>query len=269
MNNGEEDVCVCPSFNSYSSGRLAEIAIRVAGNRPSDAAGNEVSGGDDDFEFALVREDKEVSSAEFFCSGPVFPVFNRDLIENGFELSTSGGSDQPESKNLVPLSKLFAEEDDDERDSDPPSCSSSEADELENIPAGTYCVWRPRMSEPPLPSQCKKSKSTGSASKRWKLRDLLRRSKSDGKESFVFLTPKHREEKSEKLAILQAPKKGNGKGMSQSSAAVASPSAHEAFYVRNRAMKEGDKRKSYLPYRRDLVGFFANVNGVRRSFSHF
>lgn len=253
MNNGEEDVCVCPSFNSYSSDRLAEIAIRVAGSRSSDA--------DDDFEFAIVREDKEVSAAEFFCSGPVFPVFNRDLIENG------GGSDQPEPKNLIPLSKLFAEEDDEERDCDPPSCSSSEADELENIPPGTYCVWRPRMAEPPLPSQCKKSKSTGSASKRWKLRDLLRRSKSDGKESFVFLTPKHREEKSDKLAI-QAPKKGNGK-VSHSAAAPPPPSAHEAFYVRNRAMKEGDKRKSYLPYRRDLVGFFANVNGVRRSFSNF
>lgn len=254
MNNAQDDVFVCPSFNSYSTDRLAEIAVRVAGN--SSAAG------DDDFEFALVRQDKEVSAAELLYSGPVFPLFNRDLIENGCE--------QPlESNNLVPLSKLFAEEDD-EREF-PPSCSSSEADELENIPAGTYCVWRPRMAEPPMPSQCKKSKSTGSASKRWKLRDLLRRSKSDGKESFVFLTPKHREEKPNKLINnIQAAKRENSGGLhSAAAAAPPSPSAHEAFYVRNRLMKEGDKKKSYLPYRRDLVGFFANVNGVRRSFSHF
>lgn len=246
MNNAQDDVSVCPSFNSYSTDRLAEIAVRVAG--------------DDDFEFALVRQDKEVSASELLYGGPVFPLFNRDLIENGCE--------QPlESNNLVPLSKLFAEEAE-EREF-PPSCSSSEADELENIPAGTYCVWRPRMAEPPMPSQCKKSKSTGSASKRWKLRDLLRRSKSDGKESFVFLTPKHREEKPNKLINnIQAPKRENSGGL-HSAAAPPSPSAHEAFYVRNRAMKEGDKKKSYLPYRRDLVGLFANVNGVRRSFSHF
>lgn len=252
MYTSQDDVFVCPSFNSYSSDRLADIAVRVAG-------------ADDDFEFALVREDKEVSAAELLYSGPVFPLFNRDLIENGGELSTSSGCEQRlESSNLVPLSKLFAEEDDDDERGSPPSCSSSEADELENIPAGTYCVWRPRMAEPPMPSQCKKSKSTGSASKRWKLRDLLRRSKSDGKESFVFLTPKHREEKSNKLVNIQAPKRENSGGLHSAAA-----SAHEAFYVRNRAMKEEDKKKSYLPYRRDLVGFFANVNGVRRSFSHF
>lgn len=250
-----EDLCICPSFSNYSSDRLAEIAARVADDdSPSAAAGNEASGGDDDFEFALVREDQEVSAAEFLHDGPVFPVFNRDLI---------GSSEQPESNNLISLSELFAEEDDERRGS-PPSCSSSEADELENIPVGTYCVWRPRAAPPPLPSQCEKSKSTGSASRRWKLRDLLRRSKSDGNESYVFLTPKHREEKSEKSPP-RAPKKGNGKGSHPEAPPPPPPtSAHEAFYVRNRAMKEGDKRKSYLPYRRDLVGFFANVSGVRR-----
>lgn len=260
MNNGQDDVCICPSFNSYSSDRLREIAVRVAGDRPRDT---DDTGGDEDFEFALLSENKEVSAAEFLYEGPVFPVFNRDLIESAGELSTSGGgSEQPQSSNLIPLSKLFAEEDE-----FLPSSSSSEADELENVPAGTYCVWRPRAAPPPLPNQCEKSKSTGSASKRWKIRDLLRRSKSDGKESFVFLTSKQREENSEK-SILRAPEKRRGKG-SHPAAAAPPPSAHEAFYVRNRALKEGDKRKSYLPYRKDLVGFFANVSGVRTSFSHF
>ncbi|KAI3463004.1 hypothetical protein Pfo_019667 [Paulownia fortunei] len=271
MNNSQEDVYICPSFNSYSSDRLAEIAVRVTVERSNDAAGNEGYAGDDDFEFALVRQDEEVlTTEEFFYnrqSGPVFPVFNRDLLlNNDGELSTSSEKKMLESSIAIPLSKLFIEEDH-ERDY-PPSCSSSEADELENIPAGTYCVWRPKMAESPLPSQCKKSKSTGSASKRWKLRDLLRRSKSDGKESFVFLTPKHREEKSDKS--IQPSKKANEKGSSSvSGGGPGSTSAHEAFYVRNRAMKEGDKKKSYLPYRQDLVGFFANVNGLRRSFPHF
>ncbi|KAL7094831.1 hypothetical protein ACP275_11G129400 [Erythranthe tilingii] len=241
MNNSQDDVYVCPSFSSYSSDRLAETAVRVAA-------------GDEDFEFA----------EEFFHGAgqirTVFPVFNRNLLlDGGGEASTSGGENAPvESSVVVPLSRLFIEEDR-ERDS-PPSCSSSEADELENIPAGTYCVWRPKLAEPPLPSQCRKSKSTGSASKRWKFRDLLRRSKSDGKDSFVFLHQKQQEDKSDKSykSTNLTSEKANAKR--STAAAAAAPSAHEAFYVRNRAMKEGDKKKSYLPYRQGLVGFFGNVN---------
>ncbi|MCD7448395.1 hypothetical protein HAX54_041548 [Datura stramonium] len=72
--------------------------------------------------------------------------------------------------------------------------------DLEGIPPGTYCVWRPRSAEESPSELCKKSNSTGSSSKRWKLRDFLHRSNSDGKETFVFLTTpfKKREEKAEK-----------------------------------------------------------------------
>ncbi|GER36871.1 hypothetical protein STAS_13252 [Striga asiatica] len=217
MNNNcqDNDVYVCPSFSSYSSDRLAETAERVAG--------------DDDFEFSLVHQDGEVPIDGQIRT--VFPVFNRDLL------------DSSESSVAVPLSRLFIEED---REPDcPPSCSSSEADELENVPAGTYCVWRPKML-----SQCRKSKSTGSASRRWKFRDLLRRSKSDGMGSFVFLTPnRNKEGKAVRSADHRPP-------------ASASASAHEPFYVRNKAVKEGNKKKSYLPYRQELVGFFANVSGT-------
>ncbi|KAL0431658.1 UNVERIFIED_CONTAM: hypothetical protein Sradi_0791800 [Sesamum radiatum] len=209
MDKSEEDVYICPSFNSYSSDRLAEIAVRVAVEKSEEDTGDDDDG---DFEFALVREDKEVSAAEFLYGGQIgriFPVFNRDLLidKDGDQLSTISEEKILDPSIAIPLSKLFIEEDQ-ERDS-PASCSSSEADELENIPAGTYCVWRPKMAESPMPSQCKKSKSTGSASKRWKFRDLLRRSNSDGKDSFVFLTPKRREEKPEKL--IQATKKVEGK----------------------------------------------------------
>ena len=43
-------------------------------------------------------------------------------------------------------------------------------------------------------------------------------------------------------------------------------SAHEALYVRNREMRKVDKRRSYLPYRQDLVGFCASLNGIGRAF---
>lgn len=42
-------------------------------------------------------------------------------------------------------------------------------------------------------------------------------------------------------------------------------SAHEKFYVMNRMRKEKNKHRSFLPYRPELVGIFANVNGFSRS----
>ncbi|KAL4588830.1 hypothetical protein LXL04_001726 [Taraxacum kok-saghyz] len=69
---------------------------------------------------------------------------------------------------------------------------ATEADELEALPAETYCMWRPKADCGSLPAmtKIKKSSSTGSGSKRWGIRYLLWRSKSDGKEPVVLLTPK-------------------------------------------------------------------------------
>ncbi|XP_057771084.1 uncharacterized protein LOC130990874 [Salvia miltiorrhiza] len=254
--NSREDAYTSPSFNSYSSDRLAELAVQISAEKSGDD--NEEN---EDFEFSLVREDfKEFSAEDFVYDGklgPIFPVFNRDLL-----LRDGGGDDQCESSIQVPLSQLLLEDRGSGNDN-PPSCSSSEADELESVPAGTYCVWRPKASDLRSPSRCKKSKSTGSASKRWKFRDLMRRSNSDGKDSLVFLTPKNREEK----LPAEIPKKLKGKGGSSSGAAARS--AHEALYVRNRAMNEVDRKKSYLPYRQDLVGFFINVNALGKGLPHF
>lgn len=269
MENGREDAYACPSFNSYSSDRLAEIAVKIAAEKSGDDVED-----DGDFEFSLVRDETEFSAEEFVYDGqlgPIFPVFNRDLLlsDAGGRGGAAGRDDERlESSIQVPLSKLFLGDRD--GDNNHPSCSSSEADELENIPAGSYCVWRPKVADQPSPIRCNKSKSTGSASKRWKFRDLLRRSNSDGKESLVFLTPRNREEKSPTSEI---PRKLKGKGGSGAAAtgtstAVAARSPHEALYVRNRAMSEVYKKKSYLPYRQDLVGFFVNVNVLGKGFPH-
>lgn len=258
--NSKEDAYTCPSFNSYSSDKLAEIAVQIAAEKSG--GGNEDDGGD--FEFSLVREESEFSAAEFVYDGqlgPIFPVFNRDLLLRD---GGGGGGDRCEPSIQVPLGKLLLE---DRSGDNPPSCSSSEVDELESVPTGTYCVWRPKASDLPSPNRCKKSKSTGSASKRWKFRDLLRRSNSDGKESLVFLTPKNREEKLP--AEIQKKSKGKGSSTSGSGAAMVARSAHEALYVRNRAMNEVDRKKSYLPYRQDLVGFFINVNILGKGLPHF
>lgn len=260
-----EDPLSCPTFNSYSSDRLAEIGKNVSDEFKRDS---EATGHDDGFEFSLVLEDPEASADEIAYQGPVFPVFNRDLI-NDQDKEVIKRNDDASALIQVPLRNLFIEE------REPPSSSSSEADELESVPPGTYCVWRPKFVQS-SPATCKKSKSTGSASKRFRIRDLLRRSNSDGKDSFVFLTPKNhsqaKAETSEKVDSLKLRQHSVEAGkVTGKLKAPPSPSssAHELFYLQNRSMKEGEKRKSYLPYRKDLVGFFTNVNGSGKASKAF
>ncbi|XP_073158449.1 uncharacterized protein [Henckelia pumila] len=242
MENGPEDTYACPSFSSYSSERMAEIAGKVAGENQ-----------DDEFEFALAPTEDQ--NDEFFHRGqigPVFPLFRRDLLLSCDESSSMSSVECIK----VPLSQLLEETRRDENEGDPASCSSSEADELESIPAGTYCVWRPPKppSETPSPSRCKKSKSTGSASKRWKLPEFLRRSNSEGKDSLVFMTPRHKTAETSRKSTERI---------------SGTASAHEALYVQNRAKKENDRKKSYLPYRPDLVGFFGGGNSLGKSSPRF
>lgn len=248
MNWNHLQMSECPSFNSYSAGRLADVAAKV-GEEEEECAGIDRRVHEHDFDFTFVSTDEVLSDSQI---GPVFPVFNRDLLLQDGEAKTL----------RFPLKKLFMEE------RDATSSSSSDADELEGIPEGTYCVWRPKQV-PPSPERCKKSSSTGSASKRWRFRDLLRRSNSDGKDSFVFLTPSKREEKADLTDKSDHSKETRTAAAGKAKTKVISgekASAHEIFYMKNRAIKEGDKRQSFLPYRRDLVGFFANVGRMNKSF---
>lgn len=284
-------VSFCLSFNSYSSDQLACTAAKVgkeeANNRvavfsnqnDNESTSNRCEEEDnDDFEFVLVRSnlnDCTTIDGDREVAFPVFPVFDRDLLlnyENESNNQRNGPEDVTSAAVRLPLKNMFIDE------RDPPS--SSEEDELDEVSPGNFCVWLPQRSSPspsasPSQSICKKSNSTGSSSKlRWRLRDLLhlRRCSSDGKESLIFLNPDHRhhnnnninlgrkkEEKMDKGKIVAA-KAGKGKEKA---------SAHEMFYVRNKALKEGDKRKSYLPYRQGLFGFFANLNGLGSNFPPF
>ncbi|XP_010924261.2 uncharacterized protein [Elaeis guineensis] len=242
----------------------------------------------EDFEFAFVIKDPESSSTitadEIFYNGQirtVYPVFNRDLL-----LAAGGGDggEAVEDKAVrMPLRRLLIEE----RNASSRSASassSSEMDELEGIDPGTYCVWRPG-SVPPSPAQCKKSSSTGS-SFRWRIRDLIRRSRSDGKEKFVFLAPEEKKpsrssEKKKSMGeaaaaanregekkengggggVTEEEKKGGKKGGGVTE--VDMVTAHRIYY---RSRNGGGQTatggwRSFLPYKPDLVGFLANVTG--------
>ncbi|KAJ0632149.1 hypothetical protein HanLR1_Chr17g0661811 [Helianthus annuus] len=83
---------------------------------------------------------------------------------------------------------------------------------------------------PRFKTKCKKSRSFGSESKRWICRYLLRRSNSERKEPMVKEdSPKQKRNSGRRWAT------------------------HERFYVQRRAENEVEKRRSYLPYRKDLV----------------
>ncbi|KAJ0433099.1 hypothetical protein HanRHA438_Chr17g0809131 [Helianthus annuus] len=107
---------------------------------------------------------------------------------------------------------------------DSSSYSSSEANEMES---------------PSSRIKCKKSSSTGSGSKRGILRFLLRRSNSECKGDSL----------KQKRNLGEVTKVG-GRWKAQTP-------VHEQFYVQKRAENEVGKKKSYLPYRKDLVGLFA------------
>ncbi|EOA18218.1 hypothetical protein CARUB_v10006707mg [Capsella rubella] len=129
------------------------------------------------------------------------------------------------------LKELFLHEDQSYSSS---SSSSSDEEELDVV-SSEKSLKRGRW---------RKSKSTGASSSTtsWRISDLLKRSYSEGKQSLKFLNSnsRNREEftKKEKEKVV---------------------CAHEKFYLRNKAMKSEDKRRSYLPYKQHVFGFFFTV----------
>ncbi|KAG6401667.1 hypothetical protein SASPL_138531 [Salvia splendens] len=289
-------ISLSPSFNSHSNSKVAEIAARVVEefaslelyddefyideeenpptrrseggtnsnyveyvegeNRDEDASDDD----DEEFEFSFVTRDSElpspISADDIFHNGqirPVYPVFNRDLYlqslrENGLEKG---------EKVRLPLKNLFSEE----RETamtmkTTSSCSSSDADELDGVSEDLYCVWRPTAE-----GRCKKSSSAGSNSKRWKFKVkdlLLNRSHSEGSnEDFVILSGRKKQNEQGRGKL--APVSG---GKTKSEAAPPLPPPPPPVYG-------GVKRRSYLPYRQDLVGIFPGVNGLGRTLQPF
>ncbi|XP_039017939.1 uncharacterized protein LOC120149111 isoform X3 [Hibiscus syriacus] len=218
---------------------------------------------EEEFSFVCLSPDgSPISADDLFQDSqirPIFPLFNQGLLfadEDGTVLKTEEGD-----VALPPqVRKVFVE--------DSTAATSSE-------PAGPFCEWRgAKTVGKASPDTCRKSNSTG-FSKLWRFRDLKLRCNSDGKTAFVFLshpppsssssssvkTEKKNEKEEKKTtlkAILEKPKVKTEK-----SNKMVLPPAHEKLYVKNRAQKEGIKRRPYLPYKQ--VGFFTNVNGLSRN----
>ncbi|CAM8980075.1 unnamed protein product [Rhodiola kirilowii] len=160
------------------------------------------------------------------------------------------------------LRRLFMEEK--EKHSSPApfittSTSSSDTDEatseLESVPSDTYCVWKPKTSSDSNPNEiCKKSEPL---SKRWKLKDILTRNSSSSSE---------KDSQSQSQSQTQSSSSSNNSKNNEKEVRAAPQLA------RKMAMKEGvgggERRKSYLPYRQELVGIFGS-SGSGRNLQRF
>ncbi|KAF5443150.1 hypothetical protein F2P56_035734 [Juglans regia] len=265
---------------SAAAGENGELRDEFAGAGENGEEEEEEDEDDDDeeeFSFACTNPDgSPISADDVFVDGqirPVYPIFNQDLLFADVYDGDSKAKDAKSSPLRPPLRKLFLGE----RGPPRPS-SSSESEELES--EGPYCVWSGKAVEASPQELSKKSNSTG-FSKLRRFRDLVLRSNSDGHDAFVLLnhpsggvkptnetTASRKNDNVEKARVSAGTGKAQSKGQGSKGGATAS-SAHEKHYMRNRARREGDKRKSYLPYRQDLVGFFTNVNGFSRNVHPF
>lgn len=212
---------------------------------------NEENIEEQEFSFACTNSQERLAFAdEIFENGKIRPTFH--AFDQSFIFSNE--NNVAGSPLRAPLKKLFVEQ-----QNSFCSKSSSISKELHNDPSENMTMVEVTTSK----DNCKKSNSTG-FSKSWRFRrDLKTRSNSDGGDAFVFLKPhipeKHNEAKIENVPV----KKGNG-GKRKTTL-----SAHEKLYMMNKMRKETNRRKSFLPYKQNLVGLFSNVNMFSKNLHPF
>lgn len=240
---------------------------------------DDVASGDEDsdveFEFPFVSQESDAGAGaaaadELFADGRIrtfYPVFGRGTagcVARGGGGSGSGSGSCCTALPAAPprvrgqLGRLFQEETRDRSTSASFTASSGPATDedggLDGAAPGSYCVWRPGPSasaspSPPPPPPPRKSGSTGSMARWRRISDLVvGRSHSDGRDKFVFLAAAPRRGPKDKEPAATAPP------------AVAAHQMAAAYLARG-----VPPRRTFLPYREELVGFFANVNGISRS----
>ncbi|CAI8607524.1 unnamed protein product [Vicia faba] len=113
-------------------------------------------------------------------------------------------------------------------------------------------------------SDCyEKSNSTGS-SNLWRLRQNLNlRSNSDHMDSYVILNPSVPKTTIKPKVDDIIVKKRNGDQPKNTL------SAYEKLYVKNKMRKGINKRRSFLPYKHNIFGFFTNMHGLSRNLHPF
>ncbi|KAF8716119.1 hypothetical protein HU200_026391 [Digitaria exilis] len=268
---------------------------------PVPLSSGEESSDEGEFEFPFVSRDSPAGTAapadELFADGRIrtfYPVFGRGgLVGGGGCVHAAGihGGAARSAPAVAPprvrgqLGRLFLEETRARNSSTSSTASSSSAatedddygDGLEGAAPESYCVWRPGSgsSAPASPSPRpprKRSGSTGSMARWRRISDLVvGRSHSDGKEKFIFFaTPPHEAAPNKDKPKPKAASAGGRKPPLATPATDVdtATAAHMAYLAKGGVVPGGTPRRTFLPYREELVGFFANVNGVSRSHQH-
>ncbi|XP_028754451.1 uncharacterized protein LOC114713933 [Neltuma alba] len=271
-------VSVLPSSSTFSDSRPFtvhdEISEDLADNmRTKMKIGDVVQEKDqeqeeeeEEFSFdCAIPDGSPISADDVFDNGqirPMYPIFDRSLLfGDGYD-----GSSAPRP----PLKKVFVEQ----SGQFSSLSSASESDEPDGTPEGPYCEWSEKIAVEASSAKCGKSNSTG-FSKLWRFRETKLRSNSDGKDAFVFLNPSDNRSTGvqPEKAVTTKTNSGEAKNVAvkkvKGGNSKTTSSAHEKHYVMNRAKKESEKKKSYLPYKQDMFGIFANVNGMSRNVHPF
>ncbi|XP_062216346.1 uncharacterized protein LOC133916612 [Phragmites australis] len=213
---------------------------------------------DCEFEFPFVS--REPAADELFVSGRIrafYPVFGRVL-------------DDAAPGPRAPLGRLFQLEEAWTSSFASTSSSSSASTEaaagdLDGTSPGSYCLWTPGLSLASSPSRPpRKSRSTESIARWRRIGELVvGRSHSDGKGGFLFLSaPSSPAREHASSSKANQPARGNKAAATEVDTVAA-----------GRRMSYGAKaspgaRRTFLPYRQDLVGLFGNVHGHSRSHHH-
>uniref|UniRef100_A0ACD5TZ93 Uncharacterized protein n=1 Tax=Avena sativa TaxID=4498 RepID=A0ACD5TZ93_AVESA len=141
---------------------------------------------------------------------------------------------------------------------------------IEGAAPESYCVWAPGATvapSSPRPPRPSKSGSTGSMARWRRISDLVvGRSHSDGKEKFLFLpanppVPINKNPRPK-------PNTSSGGAKKKTEIGTVAAAQRAAQYGAAKAAGAGAPRRTFLPYREELVGFFANVHGISRSHPH-
>ncbi|XP_058773140.1 uncharacterized protein LOC131647249 [Vicia villosa] len=237
------DSLLCPSFSVYSSNNLNDVVEQVIIENDH----SHFQYDNDNFEFVVFQK----TADEAFYNHR-----RRNTTQGVFSISKR----HDVTESLIPLRELMSL-DSDRRSSDTVEISIPSLSEVEDevVPPMSYCFWTPKSPmRSPLasPIKCKKSNSTGSSSnsssKRWKFLSLLRRSKSDVSEVEKSKVKSNGKESTKKNIAKIAEKNIPVKERKMPAAVTAT----EAVYLRKKEIK----RKSYLPYKQELIGFHANFN---------
>ncbi|KAH7666640.1 hypothetical protein IHE45_12G009400 [Dioscorea alata] len=236
------------------------------------------------FEFEFSTRGSMISADELFLNGQIRPMRLASHLQRpqaltplldddeddddregelasgvrGRGLRLRSGSIHRRTRSLSPLRNPRFPWTEDEDEDEPELEPANRASNLETDPDPD-----PKQIEDPIPSSASasssRSSSSGRNSKRWIfLKDLLYRSKSEGREngkekdrfwlSISFSPSKEKSKSSPSPAAKRMPPPAPPPASSRR------PSAHERHYTANRAQAEEMRRRTFLPYRQGLLG---------------